>query len=409
MVNKSGILKCFFAAAVLFLSNAAADDIDNYLASLSEADAAAQMFLVNIEGNSSYSAVEEIDGSPLVPGGCILFSFNIAPSAEQIISYTSSVASYCKKNNKPVPYIAIDQEGGLVNRLRDITSPLPSESRLAARVSPSSAAEIYSAQARQLRALGITMNLAPVAEPSVESNKDFLGTRSFGSVANACVYSFVAINAYEKNGVGSVLKHFPGNTNTDPHTGLPFIELSLKELKENFIVPFAFALESSPSAVLMSHAVTKVVDSKTPACLSEYWTREVLQKQLGYGGFIISDDIFMKALADNGFPPEKAVLMAVRAGVDVIMLSEKKFANVVSILLSYAHADKFFSESLKKSQRKIIEFKLLKGILKRQNGKIVSAQAVDSEQSVRDFYSAKREGDELYRQLFLNGDLNEKK
>ena len=409
MVNKSGILKCFFAVAVLFLSNAAADDIDNYLASLSEADAAAQMFLINIEGNSSYSAVEEIDGSPLVPGGCILFSFNIAPSAEQIISYTSSAASYCKKNNKPVPYIAIDQEGGLVNRLRDITSPLPSESRLAARVSPSSAAEIYSAQARQLRALGITMNLAPVAEPSVESNKDFLGTRSFGSVANACVYSFVAISAYEKNGVGSVLKHFPGNTNTDPHTGLPFIELSLKELKENFIVPFAFALESSPSAVLMSHAVTKVADSKTPACLSEYWTREVLQKQLGYGGLIISDDIFMKALADNGFPPEKAVLMAVRAGVDVIMLSEKKFANVVSILLSYAHADKSFSESLKKSQRKIIEFKLSKGILKRQNGKIVSAQAVDSEQSVRDFYSAKKEGDELYRQLFLNGDLNEKK
>lgn len=73
----------------------------------------------------------------------------------------------------------------------------------------------------------------------------------------------------------------------------------------------------------MSHAVTKVADSKTPACLSEYWTREVLQKQLGYGGLIISDDIFMKALADNGFPPEKAVLMAVRAGVDVIMLSEK--------------------------------------------------------------------------------------
>ena len=117
----------------------------------------------------------------------------------------------------------------------------------------------------------------------------------------------------------------------------------------------------------------------------------------------------MKALADNGFPPEKAGLMAVRAGVDVIMLSEKKFANVVSILLSYAHADKSFSESLKKSQRKIIEFKLSKGILKRQNGKIVSAQAVDSEQSVRDFYSAKKEGDELYRQLFLNGDLNEKK
>lgn len=244
MVNKSGILKCFFAVAVLFLSNAAADDIDNYLASLSEADAAAQMFLVNIEGNSSYSAVEEIDGSPLVPGGCILFSFNIAPSAEQIISYTIGCI-LLQKNNKPVPYIAIDQEGGLVNRLRDITSPLPSESRLAARVSPSSAAEIYSAQARQLRALGITMNLAPVAEPSVESNKDFLGTRSFGSVANACVYSFVAISAYEKNGVGSVLKHFPGNTNTDPHTGLPFIELSLKELKENFIVPFAFALKAA--------------------------------------------------------------------------------------------------------------------------------------------------------------------
>ena len=156
------------------------------LSRMTEMQKISQIFLVNIEGDKNYKAVEfDSDNTPIVPGGVLLFSYNIAPTKEGVIEYTESIRDYCRNNSIPFPYVAVDQEGGDVNRLKSITSPLPSNSLISQKLSAQDAQKFYSLQAKQMESLGITMNLSPVCESLLETNKDFLETRSYGTQATA--------------------------------------------------------------------------------------------------------------------------------------------------------------------------------------------------------------------------------
>ena len=367
--------------------------IENYLFSLPEEQRISQIFLVNIDGNTFYQPVEDsskIDSltqsnhAPLVPGGVLLFSYNIAGTAEDTIDFISSISAWCEKNNVCRPYIAVDQEGGYVARLKKITSPLPSNENVAKNFSAGQAYELYSLQARQMRALGIDMNLAPVIESENENNKDFLDTRSYGSIASSVSYSIAAVKAYQDNGIGAVLKHFPGNTNTDPHSGLPEIKISEAEILKKMILPFFLILQSSPSAVLMSHAKVNSFDFQNPASLSRIWVTENLKKNLSYSGLILSDDIFMGALANNGFPPDTAAIKTIEAGAHVIMMSDKRFSSVAKDLLLHARDNPDFQEKLTQAEKKVLEFKIWCGILnlkKKSDGTYVIENVSDLKQN----------------------------
>ncbi len=388
--------------------------LDLYLSSLTQAQRLSLLFLVNIEGSETYYSVESYknaDGSTelLVPGGCLFFSYNLAEDAGKIIAFTNSIEKFCKDNTIPCPYLALDQEGGYVNRLSGITSNLPSSQTVASRLSPAAAYQLYKYQAQQLHSLGFTMNLAPVAEVSAEWNQDMLQTRSFGNLSQTQAYSIVAISAYQSCGVGSAIKHFPGNTNIDPHTGLPEIDLSKDALDIFALAPFSLILQSKPAAVLMSHARTSIFDSKSPACLSSFWVGDTLLQSMGFQGLVLSDDIFMAALEDNGFPPQKAALQALEAGVDVIMLSEKKFGKVAKFLADYAESNPSFATILKRAQKKVLFFKIQTGQLLLKKGEDGSYSVV--EQSLQDrlgnpserlekFNIAKKEGRDFYNKTF---------
>ncbi|WP_295797038.1 glycoside hydrolase family 3 N-terminal domain-containing protein [uncultured Treponema sp.] len=358
---KNVVLK-FLAFLLVFFplySKTSAEKIWN---SLSEIEKISQIFLVNVEGNEIFHPVEFLeDGTAVVPGGIILFSYNIGNSKNQLKDYIFSINSFYKKNKSPLPFIAVDQEGGEVNRLKKITSHLPSEKKISENYTLKEAKSIYSNQAIQMKELGITMNLAPVAEAEIESNKVFLGTRTFGGVPNSVAYSMICVRAYEENGIASVAKHFPGNANSDPHTGSVEITLSPSEVFKSFIFPFALVLKSNPSCVLVSHAKINSLD-ENPACMSSFWIKEILQSYLGFKGLVLSDDVFMGALSDS--PPEQVAANAIISGVDVIMLSEKKFLSVAKSLLNLAANDKFFANRLCAAEKKVLDFKLEKGIIK---------------------------------------------
>jgi beta-N-acetylhexosaminidase len=172
----------------------------------------------------------------------------------------------------------------------------------------------------------------------------------------------VCINAYESNGIATVLKHFPGNTNTDPHTGLPEIKWTQSEFDMQ-MASFKTLLEQKPAAILMSHARVKGYDEVLPACLSKYWVTDVLRNKFGYEGIIFSDDIFMGALADNGYPPEQAVVMAIEAGIDCIIISEKRIMDSVEVLIKKAQQNQAFNELLNKAVRRMIDYKIKAGML----------------------------------------------
>ena len=216
-----------------------------------------------------------------------------------------------------------------------------------------------------MKELGFDMNLAPVAEVCTEGNKDFLDGRSFGNSFQVRQYGLACINAYENNGIATVLKHFPGNTNTDPHTGLPEITLTKKELEES-IEPFRELVKYEPAVVLMSHARTTAVDVGVPACLSKVWVTDILRNEYGYKGLIFSDDIFMGALADNGYPPEVAAIRAVEAGVDCIMISEKCFAKAGKVLYNRAKEDSTFEAKIDQAVKRIIKYKIEAGLFDEQ-------------------------------------------
>ena len=331
--------------------------IDDFISSLPLEERIAQLFVVNIVGNDEFIPVEKN-----IAGGFLYFSYNISDTLQAMIHYNQSILDYCKANNKIPPFLSVDQEGGYVNRLRNLNGPLPSAERVAQNLTTDQASYLYMLQAFQMKTMGFNMNFAPVVEVCTKDNEQFLTQRSFGSLPQVLAYGQACISAYESSGVGTVLKHFPGNTNTDPHTGLPEISWSQEELNMQ-LEPFRQLVKNQPAGVLMSHARVKGYDEKNPACLSEYWVTQVLRNDFGYKGIIFSDDIFMGALADNGYPPEVAVIAAIQAGIDCIMISEKRIESCVKILEEKAGQDQAFEKRLNQSVRRMIDYKITQGYI----------------------------------------------
>lgn len=375
---------------------------NSFIDSFSLEEKIAQLFIQSIGGNKNYIPEETLsNGKPLIPGAYIFFGFNIASSPEELINFTYSINEYCVQNNYIQPILSIDHEGGIVNRLRRINAPLPSCKEIAQNYTKEEAQLIYELQALQLKNLGFHMNIAPVVEILSLDNADFLEDRSFGNESQVLEYSKECVSAYEKNNVLTVIKHFPGNTNTDPHTGLPIINLSKEEVFNN-LSPFkSLILEDDVSCVLMSHAIVNCVDKDIPSCLSKKWVTDILRNEFGFNGLIVSDDIFMAALSKNGFDTKKAVIMAINAGVDSIMITQKNINYPVSVLLEEAQKNDEFLQKINQSFKRIINYKLKKGLLeytKDDMGNLIitSVKNQSINQSLIEFNRAKEQNITLY-------------
>ena len=346
------------------------EKLEKYFQNLTLEQKISQMFIENLEGCTKFRSYETVgkmnstnDDTPLVAGGYLFFSYNIAETREKQKQFIQTIYDYCDENNLIYPYLAVDQEGGYVNRLKQLNDKLPSNKEVSQNCTITQAYSLYSNQAVQMKDLGFHMNLAPVIEVETADNADFLDGRSYGTLQNVIDYGRTCVNAYENNNLATVIKHFPGNTNTDPHTGLPEITLAKEELEQS-ILSFKEILKYNPTAILMSHARTSAIDGNVPSCLSKVWVTDILRNEYNYEGIIFSDDIFMGALADNGYPPQKAVILAIQSGVDCIMISEKRFASSAKIVYEKAINDDDFLQRIDKASFRIIKYKYKNGLLK---------------------------------------------
>ncbi len=380
---------------------------EEYISSVSLHDKVCQLFIENLEGDTVFVPVEK----DFIPGGYLFFGYNLADSPAGIIRFTDSIKSYCAEKGVIPPFLAVDQEGGLVNRLKIVNGPLPSAEKIALRADIDSAYKIYSAQAEQMKNLGFDMNIAPVVEVKTAENEHFLEGRSFGDFQKVREFGTACINAYENHGIGTVLKHFPGNTNTDPHTGLPEILLSGAELEES-LRPFFELNRCAPAGTLMSHARVKSVDGKIPACFSKVWVSEILCGKIGFKGIVFSDDIFMGALALNGFPPEEAAVRALEAGVNVIMVSEKRISGPAKVLIGKAEKDSDFKKLIDNSFRKVMEYKIRQNLVsfeKDEGGNYSLVPVLQKETvaaRVEKFNKARKENIDIYIEKIDYGKKN---
>lgn len=251
-------------------------------------------------------------------GGVVLFSRNIE-SPEQLRELTHALHEAAPPDLPPL--LAIDQEGGRVQRLREPWTEWPPMRRLGDRDEPEITRTFAEALARELRELRIQLDFAPVVDVDTNPDNPVIGDRSFGrEPARVSRHACAVIEGLQAGGVAACAKHFPGHgdTDLDSHLQLPRVRHDLHRLREVELPPFAAAVQAGVASIMTAHVVFEAVDPRRPATLSPD-VMALLREELAYDGVVFSDDLEMKAVADH-YRPEQLVQGSLEAGVDAMLV-----------------------------------------------------------------------------------------
>jgi beta-N-acetylhexosaminidase len=287
----------------------------------------------------------------------ILFKRN-AENPEQIRTLCLGLADACRAAGLGAPLISIDQEGGTVARL---TAPHFTEFPDARALAESERAEELLADyaktcARELLAVGINMNLAPVLDVSPAGQGLFMERRSLGGTPEQVArLGALVIATMQENGLAACAKHFPGlgGATLDPHKALPVVDRSLEELRGCDLVPFAAAIRAGVAGVMTSHTVYPQLDPDQPATLSPRILGGVLRDELGYDGMVVTDDLEMGAIENEGTVAD-AALVAFKAGADMLLICHEHPKIVAAYeLLSKAVGGGISEERVRRSLARI--------------------------------------------------------
>jgi beta-N-acetylhexosaminidase len=278
--------------------------------------AATKMVCAGFHGTSIPAELDDLIGRGV--GGIVFFSRNVAsPQA------FADLAADLKDRAKGRPLLTcIDQEGGRVMRLREPFTIIPPMRAVGAAGDEKLAREIGRVLGRELRAVNIDMDLAPVLDVDTNPDNPVIGARSFGRDADLVARMGCALlQGLQAEGVAACGKHFPGHgdTSQDSHYDLPRLNHSLERLLTVELRPFKEALRAGIAAIMSAHVVFTPIDDKYPATLSEPVLNGLLRKRLMHDGVIISDAMDMKAIADH-FGFDEAIVRGARAGIDLFML-----------------------------------------------------------------------------------------
>lgn len=255
-------------------------------------------------------------------GGVILYAKNCVDAA-QVADLTSSLQAEAQSAGAEDPlFIAIDQEQGRVVRLREGVTLFPPMGEIARAGDAALVERVSRVVSRELRALGINWNLAPVADV-LSTPSCPVGSRSFGSDP-ALVSTFVRayVRGAAEEGVISCAKHFPGHgaTEADSHFTSPRIERDLPSLREIDLPPFRAAIGAGVPSIMTTHITFPSLDPAFPATFSPEVIDGLLRRELAFRGVVVSDDLEMAGSSEN-FPLEEGALLALSAGVDMVLVS----------------------------------------------------------------------------------------
>src|SRR5690606_667232 len=255
-------------------------------------------------------------------GGVILFARNIRDPV-QVANLTRSLQQLAQSSGARIPlFIATDQEGGIVARLRSPAAVMPGAMALGAASSPELAYEAGRSTARQLLAVGINMNFAPVVDVNNNPANPVIGVRSFGEDPELVAELGAAfIRGQQEEGVISTAKHFPGHgdTDTDSHIALPRADHPRVRLDQVELVPFRAAIAAGVDAIMTAHVTFPSIDPTPglPATLSHRVLTGLLREELGHEGLIVTDAMEMQAITAN-FGIAEAAVRAVEAVGDMV-------------------------------------------------------------------------------------------
>lgn len=310
-----------------------------------------QLFLVRYDFNLADLEIEKYH-----PAGYIFFAKDF--ENEDRKSFSEKINNYQEKSKIPLT-IAVDEEGGIVTRVSRYTQ-FREEKFLSPRTyydqgGFSLLEDIEKEKANLLLSIGINLNLAPVADVSINQD-DYIYERSFKD-GPTLTSEFVkrVVNISNNLMISSCLKHFPGyGNNSDTHTGIAIDKRSYDNFLNNDYIPFEAGIKANVPTILVSHNIIEAIDDKYPASLSPKIHKE-LRKKLNFSGIIITDDLAMDAVnqytSDNS-----AASLAVNASNDLIITSD--FINMYNEVYENIKNKKIDIEKVNKAVRRIIAWKM---------------------------------------------------
>jgi beta-N-acetylhexosaminidase len=279
-----------------------------------------QLLFVGFEGTEVPRELAELVAQGRI-GGVILFARNIEGPA-QVAGLTAALHAAAPAD-APV-LLAIDQEGGRVQRLRAPWTEWPPMRWLGERDDLAATTAVATALARELGDLGIGLDFAPVVDVDTNPLNPVIGDRSFSrDPARVAKHAAAFITAMQAAGVAACAKHFPGHgdTQSDSHLELPRLDHDLDRLREVELPPFRAAIAAGVASVMTAHVLFPRLDRARPATLAPD-VMNLLRGELGYDGVVFGDDLEMKAVADH-FAPEPLVRGCLEAGCDGLLVCKR--------------------------------------------------------------------------------------
>ena len=338
------------------------DPVEQILQKMSIEEKIGQMTMIGIHGHeiNESNVNDDIMYSlnNFCFGGVILFARNIE-SQEQVKTLTSQLQRN-RFNNKVPIFIAIDEEGGDVSRLKLIDSETAPSQQSIGRTANPEEAKYWSIQtAKKLKYLGINVNFAPVADVGSPD------TRSFSdNPEEVATFLDNSVRGYEEEGIIYCLKHFPGigKRVTDPHQEISSIDVSRETLEQEDLLPFKYIIKNHQSdrfMIMVSHLKYPSIDEFNSATLSYEVMTELLRKELGYNGIIITDDLEMGAITNHNSFSEVGV-KAIKAGADILLICHEypHEQEVYNGLLKAVKNGEISEKRIDESVRRILKVKL---------------------------------------------------
>ncbi len=361
------ICLCVFALLSLVASPVVYAQTDP-LANLTLEQRVAQMFIVNLYGSQLTEAGRDFL-TQLQPGGLVLLPENIITPTE--VAKLTNVYQQTITDAGGLPLlIAVDQEGGTISHLHDGFTVFPVPALLTATGDTSLAERVGQAMAQEMLAVGVNMDLAPVADLETNPNNPIIKRRAFGNdpqMTSPILSAF--IKGMQGGNVLATAKHFPGHgdSSTDSHTGLPVISLSRERLESVELAPFRASIAAGVSTVMVAHIWYPALEPQKdlPASMSHNIVTGLLREEMGYQGLVVTDALDMDAI-DTVYSYPNAALTAIKAGVDLVIaahVSLEAQADGIQAVIDAVKSGAIPEERINESVKRILAAKEKYGLL----------------------------------------------
>ena len=359
--------------------------IDALIGRMTLEEKVGQLFICGI-GGRQVGPVPKAHINKRFIGGIILYDKNIQ-TPEQVAALTTALQELTENNPRRIPlFIAIDQEGGKVSRLKKGATTFPGNMALGATRSEKLAEKVGDITGVELATLGINLNFAPVLDVNTNPKNPAIGIRSFGdSAQHVSQLGTAYIRGLQSHGVIATAKHFPGHgdTSADSYKKLPLVANKKRRLNEVELAPFRAAIDAGVGAIMTAHVQYPELDLKYPATLSHTILNNFLRKELGYKGLVITDDLEMKAISEQ-YDIKQATVAAFQAGADILLIpwTLKKQQSAYNAIIQAVKTRKIMRSRIDESVSRILRSKNRCGLFEMSFEYVENPNAINSPLSV---------------------------